>query len=182
MYFSCRKPQHSCQLHCIQATLPSPFTRGEREKMQPTSSSNWACLHQNFCLILFSEPGVIQEELCSFHFPSHRARRVGDTQWGSAGCQHDPSALLHSAMSAVQSGSAEPQSRLLSPAQRFRWHAALPVISTMLPRTSPLQKHSWPGALAACSLQAVGVADEFVQHVDNLSKFRPVTALLLPAV
>lgn len=45
-----------------------------------------------------------------------------------------------------------------------------------------ISKHDKPGALRPCPLQAVGIADEFVQHVDNLPKFRPVTSLLLPAV
>lgn len=47
---------------------------------------------------------------------------------------------------------------------------------------SLLSRCGSPGVLSACPLQAVGVADEFVQHVDNLPKLRPVTSLLLPAV
>lgn len=57
-----------------------------------------------------------------------------------------------------------------------------PAISNVLPHTSLLSKLGSPGALGSCPLQAVGVADEFVQHVDNLPKFRPVASLLLPAV
>lgn len=58
----------------------------------------------------------------------------------------------------------------------------LPAISNVFFHTSLLSKHGSPGALGSRPLQAAGVADEFVQHVDNLPKFRPVTPLLLPAV
>lgn len=57
-----------------------------------------------------------------------------------------------------------------------------PATSDIFFHTSPLTKHGQPGALRPSPLQAVGIADEFVQHVDNLPEFRPVASLLLPAV
>lgn len=58
----------------------------------------------------------------------------------------------------------------------------LPATTDVFFHTSLFSKHGWPGALRPRPLQAVGVANEFIQHVDNLPKFRPVASLLLPAV
>ncbi len=39
-----------------------------------------------------------------------------------------------------------------------------------------------PGYLSSCPFQAVGVADEFVQHVDNLAELWSFGTLFLPAI
>ncbi len=39
-----------------------------------------------------------------------------------------------------------------------------------------------PGYLSSCPFQAVGVADEFIQHVDNLAELWPFGTLFLPAI
>lgn len=45
-----------------------------------------------------------------------------------------------------------------------------------------MKRIALPGKLSPCPFQAVGVADQFIQHVDDLAKLWPFGSFLLPAV
>lgn len=175
MYFSCRKPHHSCYLHCVKETPSSPFTEVGEGKTPQTGLARIRTF-PGFtldCVKNLASAGAMQLIWLSFSQSEERLRCPA----GLGGVPGQP--VLSCTAPAAQPGCA---GHALIPERQPGWLAALPVTSTLLPHTSPTQKDSWPGALAARPLQAVGVADEFVQHVDDLSKFRPVAALLLPAV
>lgn len=52
----------------------------------------------------------------------------------------------------------------------------------VVPRLTCQRCYLLPGYLSSRPFQAVGVADEFVQHVDNLAELWPFSTLFLPTI